>query len=105
MTHVVNDACVNCKFTTCVSVCPVDCFHEGSLMVAINPDKCIDCGLCVPECPVKAIEPESKENFFFLKKARENIKKWPVITEMKAPLKDAEKYLNQKDKYKRFIKE
>ena len=60
MTHVVTDACVKCKFTDCVEVCPVNCFYEGKLMLAINPDECIDCGVCVTECPVEAIQPESE---------------------------------------------
>ena len=62
MTFIVTDACVKCKYTTCVEVCPVDCFYEGKLMVAINPEECIDCGVCVPECPVDAIK-EGVGNF------------------------------------------
>ena len=55
MTFVVDDKCIDCKHTTCVTVCPVDCFYEGPNMLVINPDECIDCGLCEPECPVDAI--------------------------------------------------
>ena len=55
MTYVVNDKCIKCKLTDCVEVCPVDCFYEGENMLVINPDECIDCGACVPECPVDAI--------------------------------------------------
>ena len=61
MTFVVTDACIKCKYTDCVEVCPVDCFYEGENMLAINPDECIDCGVCEPECPVEAIKPESDE--------------------------------------------
>ncbi len=55
MTHVVCQPCYDCKYTDCVVVCPVACFYEGERMLYINPDECIDCGLCVPECPVDAI--------------------------------------------------
>ena len=55
-----NDACIKCKFTDCVEVCPVDCFYEGDNMLVINPVECIDCGICEPECPVEAIFEESE---------------------------------------------
>ncbi len=55
MTHVVAEPCFNCKYTDCVVVCPVDCFYEGESMLFIHPDECVDCGACVPECPVSAI--------------------------------------------------
>ena len=55
MTHVVVENCIKCKHTDCVAVCPVDCFYEGPNFLAINPDECIDCGVCIPECPVDAI--------------------------------------------------
>lgn len=55
MAFIVTSACVGCKDTECVQVCPVDCFYEGPNMLVIDPDECIDCGLCVPECPVEAI--------------------------------------------------
>ena len=55
MTHVVTDACILCKYTDCVDVCPVDCFHEGPNTLVINPNECIDCAVCVPECPAEAI--------------------------------------------------
>ena len=58
MAYVVADPCVKCKYTDCVAVCPVDCFYEGKNSLAINPDECIDCGACEPECPVEAIFPE-----------------------------------------------
>ena len=60
LTYLVNDACIKCKFTDCVEVCPVDCFYEGDNMLAINPDECIDCGICEPECPVDAIYDEDE---------------------------------------------
>ena len=55
MTYVVTDACIRCKYMDCVEVCPVDCFYEGENMLVINPNECIDCGACVPACPVEAI--------------------------------------------------
>lgn len=57
MTHVVTQACILCKYTDCVSVCPVECFHEGPNFLVIDPDVCIDCGACEPACPVQAIFP------------------------------------------------
>ena len=55
MTYVVTESCIKCKYTDCVDVCPVDCFREGPNMLVIDPAECIDCTLCVPECPVEAI--------------------------------------------------
>ena len=55
MTFIVGQGCINCKHTDCVEVCPVDCFYEGENTLVINPDECIDCGLCEPECPIEAI--------------------------------------------------
>jgi len=61
MTHTVTERCVNCRYTDCVSVCPVNCFWEvkDPAMLVIDPGTCIDCGLCIPECPVHAIYPEA----------------------------------------------
>lgn len=59
MTYVVTESCINCKYTDCVNVCPVDCFYEGSNFLVINPDECIDCAVCVSECPVEAIVPDT----------------------------------------------
>ena len=58
MTFVVTENCIKCKYMDCVKVCPVDCFHEGPNFLVIDPDECIDCTLCEPECPVEAIFPE-----------------------------------------------
>jgi ferredoxin len=58
MTYVVTESCIRCKYTDCVEVCPVDCFREGPNFLVIDPDECIDCTLCVAECPVEAIYPE-----------------------------------------------
>lgn len=93
MTYIVNDACIKCKYTDCVSVCPVDCFYEGENMLVINPDECIDCGVCEPECPANAIQPDTaegaKEWIDFNRKYSEL---WPNIFEQKDPLPDAEQW-------------
>ena len=95
MTYLVNENCIKCKYTDCVEVCPVDCFYEGENMLVINPDECIDCALCEPECPIDAIFaedeiPEGQEHFIELNQELAEI--WPNITEQKAPLKDAKKW-------------
>ncbi len=92
MTYVVTENCIKCKYTDCVEVCPVDCFHEGPNMLVIDPDECIDCTLCVPECPVNAIYaeddvPADQEPFRALN--AELAKKWPVLTERKPAPDDA----------------
>ena len=61
MTYIVNDKCIKCKLMDCVEVCPVDCFYEGENILVIKPDECIDCGVCEPECPINAIEPDTNE--------------------------------------------
>ena len=71
MTYVVTETCIKCKYTDCVDVCPVDCFREGPNMLVIDPDECIDCTLCVPECPVEAIfaeddVPDAQKEFIAL---------------------------------------
>jgi ferredoxin len=65
MTFVAGENCIKCKYTDCVEVCPVDCFYEGPNMLVINPDECIDCGACIPECPYEAIftEEETPDNY------------------------------------------
>lgn len=93
MTFVVTENCIKCKYTDCVEVCPVDCFHEGPNFLAIDPDECIDCALCVPECPVEAIFDEydlPDDQQEFIKINADLAAQWPVITEMKPPPDDAE---------------
>jgi ferredoxin len=101
MTFVVTEACIKCKLTDCVEVCPVDCFHEGPNFLVIDPDECIDCTLCEPECPVEAIYSEDElpaDQEQFLKLNEELSRDWPVITEMKDPPEDADEWREVKDK-------
>ncbi|WP_297572806.1 ferredoxin FdxA [uncultured Deefgea sp.] len=91
MTYVVTDACVKCKYTDCVDVCPVDCFREGPNFLVIDPDECIDCTLCVAECPVEAIYAEDDvpaQMHDFIALNAELAKTWPTIAEKKEPLDD-----------------
>ena len=95
MTYLVNDNCIKCKHMDCVEVCPVDCFYEGENMLVINPDECIDCGVCEPECPVEAIfaedeVPKGQEMFAQLNEELAEI--WPNITAQKEPLPDSEEW-------------
>src|SRR6202011_6043636 len=81
LTFVVNDSCIRCKIMDCVDVCPVDCFYEGENMLVIHPDECIDCGVCVPECPVDAIKPDTEPGLEkWLSLNAEYAKIWPNIT-------------------------
>src|SRR5262245_52729797 len=103
MTFVVTESCIKCKYTDCVEVCPVDCFHEGPNFLVIDPDECIDCTLCEPECPVEAITseeelPAGQEHFKQLN--AELTKAWPVIKERKAAPPDAKEWEDKKDKLK-----
>ena len=103
MTFVVTENCIKCKYTDCVEVCPVDCFHEGPNFLVIDPDECIDCTLCEPECPVEAIFseeelPAGQEQFRQLN--AELAKSWPVITEKKAAPPDAKEWEGKPDKAK-----
>jgi ferredoxin len=103
MTHVVTESCIKCKYTDCVDVCPVDCFHEGPNMLVIDPDECIDCAVCIPECPVNAIVPEedlSEEQKKFTPLNAELAKIWPVITDAKPGPEDADQWKDVKDKLK-----
>jgi ferredoxin len=92
MAHIVCEPCVNCKYTDCVAVCPVDCFHEAEKILYIDPNECIDCGLCIPECPVNAIYAEEEvpdpwKRFIELNAAEAG--KLPVINRKKDPLPTA----------------
>ena len=101
MAYVVTENCINCKYSDCEEVCPVDCFHEGPNFLVIDPEECIDCSLCVAECPAEAIfaeddVPEGQRDFIALN--AELAKSWPVITENKPALADADAWLGKPDK-------
>ena len=101
MTYVVTESCIKCKHTDCVDVCPVDCFKEGPNMLVIDPNECIDCGVCIPECPVNAIFAEDDvpaDQKQFLALNADLAKKWPTITGTKEPLPEAEEYKDVKGK-------
>lgn len=102
MAFVVTEQCIRCKLTDCVEVCPVDCFHEGPNMLVIDPDECIDCALCQPECPVEAIMaeddvPAEQKHFIVLNK--ELAKEWPVITQQIDPPADSDDWRGKPDKF------
>lgn len=95
MTYVVTENCIRCKYTDCVDVCPVDCFHEGPNFLVIDPDECIDCTLCEPACPAEAIFaeddlPENMQSFIELNSELAQV--WPVINQMKPAPTDADEW-------------
>ena len=101
MTYVVTESCIKCKYTDCVDVCPVDCFREGPNFLAIDPDECIDCTLCVAECPVEAIYaeddvPENQRAFIALN--AELARAWKPLLESKDAHADADEWAKVKDK-------
>ena len=101
VTHVVTDACIKCKYTDCVDVCPVDCFKQGPDFLVIDPDECIDCAVCIPECPVNAIyaDTDLPEQFKpFLDINARLAKQWPTISKRIAPLPDAELWKDKTNK-------
>lgn len=100
MTYVVTQDCIKCKYTDCVEVCPVDCFYEGEEMLVINPDECIDCGVCESECPAGAIiadtDPLFTQRLYDINEKWSN--QWEVIVDKKEPLPGADD-LNPKEGY------
>ncbi len=107
MPYVVMDACVKCKYTDCVEVCPVDCFYEGENMLVIHPDECIDCGVCEPECPVEAIKPDTdaEDSEKWLDINRKYSELWPNITRKKDPLPDADNWSSSAGKFDQHFSE
>lgn len=102
MTHVVTEICINCKHTECVPVCPTESFHEGPNFLAINPEECIDCGLCVTECPIDAIVdardlPAGEQQWIEVNSSL--ARNWPVILRKKPMAPDAEMWAAVKDKF------
>ena len=106
MTYVVTEACIKCKYTDCVEVCPVDCFYEGDNMLVIHPDECIDCGVCEPECPADAIKPDTEPGLekWLALNARFAVV-WPNISDKKEALSDAEEFEGVEGKFEKFFSE
>jgi ferredoxin len=107
MTFVVTEQCIRCKYTDCVEVCPVDCFYEGPNFLVINPDECIDCALCEPECPVNAIysEDDLPEKYqAYLPMNKELAEQWPNLTRRKDAPPDADEWANVPDKLQHLEK-
>ncbi|MBX2837812.1 MAG: ferredoxin family protein [Gammaproteobacteria bacterium] len=106
MTFVVTENCIACKYTDCVDSCPVDCFHAGENMLVINPDICIDCGVCVPECPADAIcgdkDPGAESWIAFNKKYAQT---WPIIYNTTEPLPEADAMEGVSEKLKTYFSE
>ncbi|HWU98642.1 MAG TPA: ferredoxin FdxA [Oxalicibacterium sp.] len=101
MTHVVGESCIGCKYTDCVAVCPVECFHEGPNFLVIDPEVCIDCGVCVAECPVEAIFDEKVLPAEQKEYAELNVRlaaQWPLITQSMEPLPDADNWADRQGK-------
>lgn len=101
MTHVVTEACIQCRYTDCVDVCPVDCFHAGPNFLVIDPEECIDCAVCVAECPAGAIYaeedlPEGQEVFIQLN--ADLSLQWEVLSSSQGPLPDAEEWKDKENK-------
>lgn len=104
MTYVVTDNCIHCKYTDCVEVCPVDCFYEGENFLAINPDECIDCGVCEPECPAEAIKPDTEPGLDkWLQLNNEYSRIWPNITIKRDPLPQAKEMDGETDKLEKYF--
>ena len=104
MTYVVTEGCIKCKLTDCVEVCPVDCFYEGENMLVIHPDECIDCGVCVPECPIEAIQPDTESGMEkWVSVNAQYAKQWPNITKKKEPPPDSKDWEGVAQKFERFF--
>src|SRR6476659_6576444 len=104
MTYVVTDACIKCKYMDCVEVCPVDCFYEGEVMLVINPNECIDCGVCEPECPAEAILPNTESGQEKWLELNSNFSaEWPNITRKKDSPADADEHKGEEGKYDKYF--
>ncbi len=104
MAYTVSEGCIKCKYLDCVEVCPVDCFYEGENMLVINPDECIDCGVCEPECPAEAILPPSDPRAdSWLEINRQYAAEWPNIVRQVAAPADADDFKGVAGKYEKFF--
>ena len=107
MTYVVAEPCIKCKYTDCVAVCPVDAFREGANCLVIDPDTCIDCDLCVPECPVQAIFAEDDLPEKWAEYLELNVRlaeDWPEISKAKDAMPEADEFKEVVDK-RQFLDE
>jgi ferredoxin len=106
MAYVVTENCIKCKYTDCVEVCPVDCFYEGENFLVINPDECIDCGVCEPECPAEAIVPDTESGIEHRSQLnRQYSQLWPNLSAKRDPLPDADAWNGKPDKEKLLSRE
>lgn len=103
MAYIVTENCLKCKYTDCVAVCPVDCFYEGKNMLVINPDECIDCGVCEPECPAGAIKQAEPEDIKWQEINREFAQKWPNITQTKPHDPQAAEHDGEEGKFEKYF--
>jgi len=107
MTFIVKDECIKCKYMDCVDSCPVNCFHEGENMLVIDPEECIDCGICIPECPVDAIitdmEHDKDPDGKWLSLNAKYSKVWPQITVKGEPPSDRDKYESESGKFEKYF--
>lgn len=106
MTHVVTESCIGCKYTDCVAVCPVECFHEGPNFLVIDPEVCIDCGVCIAECPVEAILDEKDlpaAQAEYLELNRRLSLEWPLIVSSQEPLPQADDWAERTGKRSELI--
>lgn len=109
MTHVVTEACIRCKYTDCVDVCPVDCFKEGPNFLTIDPDECIDCAVCIPECPVDAIYaeedlPKDQLHMIVINAELALSPNFKTITRTKSPLPDADEWATRDGKLSELVR-
>ncbi len=99
MTYVVTEACIKCKFQDCLQSCPATCFYEGENMLVINPEECIDCGACEPECPAEAIMPDTAPDAAkWVEFNRKYSAQWPNIRKQGFVPDDADDWIEVEDK-------
>ena len=104
MAYVVTEACIRCKYMDCVEVCPVDCFYEGETMLVINPNECIDCGVCEPECPAEAIMPDTEPGLTkWIELNARYAAEWPNVTVKGETPADADDWKGKPDKFDQFF--